>query len=136
MTNTILAIDPGKFNSVLCHFDPNTRAASPRTVKTSPAYCGRNAATTRCQRRHRSLQLRGVVLDLGEELKLPCLWLTHPSELPTRFLSHPFWKIRTGDWLFNILFRQCVCTFHRLLEVADGAVRQRAGALPELQADR
>ena len=28
MTNTILAIDLGKFNSVLCHFDPDTREAS------------------------------------------------------------------------------------------------------------
>ena len=24
------------------------------------------------------------------------LWLTHPSELPTRFLSHPFREVRTG----------------------------------------
>ena len=32
MTNTILAIDLGKFNSVLCHFDADTREASFRTV--------------------------------------------------------------------------------------------------------
>ncbi len=31
MTNTILAIDLGKFNSVLCHSDPETRQASVRT---------------------------------------------------------------------------------------------------------
>ena len=31
MTNTILAIDLGKFNSVLCHFDTDTRQASDRT---------------------------------------------------------------------------------------------------------
>ena len=37
MTNTILAIDLGKFNSVLCHFDPETRGASFRTVKSTPA---------------------------------------------------------------------------------------------------
>ena len=37
MTNSILAIDLGKFNSVLCHFDPDTREASFRTVKTTPA---------------------------------------------------------------------------------------------------
>ncbi len=37
MTNTILAIDLGKFNSVLCHFDTETREATFRTVKTTPA---------------------------------------------------------------------------------------------------
>ena len=37
MTNTILAIDLGKFNSVLGHIDPDTREASFRTVKTTPA---------------------------------------------------------------------------------------------------
>ena len=37
MTNTILAIDLGKFNSVLCAFDPDTREAKFRTVKTTPA---------------------------------------------------------------------------------------------------
>ena len=31
MTNTILAIDLGKFNRVLCHFDTETREASVRT---------------------------------------------------------------------------------------------------------
>ena len=37
MTNIILAIDLGKFNCVLCHFDADTREASFRTVKTTPA---------------------------------------------------------------------------------------------------
>ena len=32
MTNTILAIGFGKFNSVLAHFDPDTRQASVRTA--------------------------------------------------------------------------------------------------------
>ncbi len=32
MTNTILAIDLGKFNSVLCHFDTGMRQASVRTA--------------------------------------------------------------------------------------------------------
>ena len=36
MTNTILAIDLGKFNSVLCRFDAETREASFRTVETMP----------------------------------------------------------------------------------------------------
>ena len=37
MTSIILAIDLGKFNSVLCHFDADTREASFRTVQTTPA---------------------------------------------------------------------------------------------------
>jgi transposase len=41
MTNTILAIDLGKFNSVLCWYDPDTRAATFRTVPTTPEELGR-----------------------------------------------------------------------------------------------
>ncbi len=33
MTTTILAIDRGKFNSVICAFDSDIREASFRTVK-------------------------------------------------------------------------------------------------------
>ncbi len=33
----ILAIDFGKFNSILCHFDPATREAAFRTMATTPA---------------------------------------------------------------------------------------------------
>jgi hypothetical protein len=36
MSVIILAIELGKFNSVLCHYDPETREASFRTVKTTP----------------------------------------------------------------------------------------------------
>jgi len=34
--STILAIDLGKFNSVLCWFEPETRSSVFRTVKTAP----------------------------------------------------------------------------------------------------
>ena len=37
MSDTILAIDLGKFNSVLCWYDPATRATAFRTAKTTPA---------------------------------------------------------------------------------------------------
>lgn len=37
MTDTILAIDLGKFNSVLCWFEPGSRVAEFRTVRTAPA---------------------------------------------------------------------------------------------------
>src|SRR5262245_54963318 len=36
MNSTILAIDLGKFNSVLCWYDPDARATSFRTVATTP----------------------------------------------------------------------------------------------------
>src|SRR5207247_10362095 len=35
MSTTILAVDLGKFNSVLCWYDPSTRAAAFRTVRTA-----------------------------------------------------------------------------------------------------
>jgi len=36
MNSTILAIDLGKFNSVLCWFDPDARAERFRTAPTTP----------------------------------------------------------------------------------------------------
>ena len=74
MSNTILAIDLGKFNSVLCHFDPDTREASFRTVTTIPAVLRAellrrpvvSVAIEACSP-------AGWVHDLCEELKLPCL---------------------------------------------------------------
>ena len=36
MNSTILAIDLGKFNSVLCWFDPDARAERFRTTPTTP----------------------------------------------------------------------------------------------------
>ena len=44
MTNTILAIPLGKFNSVLCRFDADTREASFRTVQTTPGCCARSSS--------------------------------------------------------------------------------------------
>ena len=35
-TDTILAIDLGKFNSVLCSYQPDSRSAAFRTVATTP----------------------------------------------------------------------------------------------------
>ena len=35
-TDTIFAIDLGKFNSVLCFYEPDSRRASFRTVATTP----------------------------------------------------------------------------------------------------
>ena len=35
MSSTILAIDLGKFNSVLCWYEPATRGAAFRTVRTA-----------------------------------------------------------------------------------------------------
>jgi hypothetical protein len=40
MSTTILAIDLGKFNSVLCWYEPATRAALFRTVRTSSGWFG------------------------------------------------------------------------------------------------
>jgi hypothetical protein len=37
MSETILAIDLGKFNSVLCWYDPAGRTAEYRTAKSTPA---------------------------------------------------------------------------------------------------
>ena len=37
MDTTILALDLGKFNSVLCWYEPGTRAATFRTVRTGHA---------------------------------------------------------------------------------------------------
>ena len=36
MSTTILAVDLGKFNSVLCWYEPDTRSAQFRTAKTTP----------------------------------------------------------------------------------------------------
>jgi transposase len=36
MTSAILAVDLGKFNSVFCWYDPDTRGATFRTARTTP----------------------------------------------------------------------------------------------------
>ena len=74
MSAIILAIDLGKFNSVLCHFDADTREASFRTVKTTPAVLRAellrqpvvSVVIEACSP-------AGWVHDLCGELKLPCL---------------------------------------------------------------
>ena len=43
-TATILAVDLGKFNSVLCWYQPQTRSTAFRTVKTSPENLRRELA--------------------------------------------------------------------------------------------
>ena len=35
-TSTILAIDLGKYNSVACHYEPETKATTFRTIRTTP----------------------------------------------------------------------------------------------------
>ena len=74
MSATILAIDLGKFNSVLCAFDPGTREASFRTVKTTPAVLRAELLRQPIDRVViEACSPAGWVHDLCEELKLPCL---------------------------------------------------------------
>jgi transposase len=74
MHDTILALDLGKFNSVLCWYDPATRAASFRTVATTPDDLRREllrqpAAAVVFE----ACSQAGWVHDLGQELGLVCL---------------------------------------------------------------
>lgn len=74
MSAIILAIDLGKFNSVLCAFDPETREASFRTVKTSPAILRVELLRQPVAKVViEACSPAGWVSDLCEELKLPCL---------------------------------------------------------------
>ena len=67
MTNTILAIDRGKFNSVICAFDSDTREASFRTANTTPAIL-------------RAELLRQPVVSVGTSLRGPTSALTIENE--------------------------------------------------------
>ena len=71
---TILAIDLGKFNSVLVWFEPETRATAFRTIKTAPELLRvellRQLAA---QIVFEACSQAGWVHDLCEELKLPAL---------------------------------------------------------------
>jgi len=74
MTTTILAIDLGKFNSVLCWYEPISRSTTFRTVKTTPEDLRRELT------RHPVLVVvfeacsqAGWTHDLCEALKLPTL---------------------------------------------------------------
>ena len=74
MNTTILAVDLGKFNSVLCWYEPGTRAADFRTVPTTPADLRREltrrpvAAVV-----FEACSQAGWVHDLCEELGLDAL---------------------------------------------------------------
>ncbi|HVK16336.1 MAG TPA: IS110 family transposase [Fimbriiglobus sp.] len=74
MSSTILAVDLGKFNSVFCWYEPDTRSAAFRTTTTGPDDLRREltrrpvavAVFEACSQ-------AGWVHDLCEELKLPAL---------------------------------------------------------------
>ena len=74
MSTTILAIDLGKFNSVLCWYEPLGRTAMFRTVKTTPEELRKELTRQpvivvvfeACSQ-------AGWTHDLCEELKLPAL---------------------------------------------------------------
>ena len=74
MTTAILAIDLGKFNSVLCWYEPDTKATVFRTIKTTPAELRkellRQPVVTVV---FEACSQAGGVHDLCEELKLPAL---------------------------------------------------------------
>lgn len=72
--NTILAIDLGKYNSVLCWYDPDSRASTFRTVATTPDELRRELTRTPvtlvvCE----ACSQAGWVHDLCGELDLPVL---------------------------------------------------------------
>jgi transposase len=70
--NTILAVDLGKFNSVLCWFNPDTRDASFRTVVTTPDDLRRELLRQPVARVvFEACSQAGWVHDLCEELGLP-----------------------------------------------------------------
>jgi transposase len=72
--NTILALDLGKYNSVLCWFEPDTRAATFRTVATSPDNLRRELTRQPVARVvFEACSQAGWVHDLCEELRLPAL---------------------------------------------------------------
>ena len=74
MNSTILAIDLGKYNSVLCWYDPASHAAAFRTAATTPDDLRRElvrqpGVTVVCE----ACSQAGWVHDLGEELRLTTL---------------------------------------------------------------
>ena len=71
---TILAIDLGKFNSVLVWFEPETRATAYRTIKTTPELLRVELLRQPvAQVVFEACSQAGWVHDLCEELKLPAL---------------------------------------------------------------
>src|SRR5262245_16397803 len=72
MNTTILAIDLGKFNSVLCWYQPDTRDERYRTVTTTPDQLRREfTRVSVTQVVFEACSQAGWVHDLCEELKLP-----------------------------------------------------------------
>jgi transposase len=72
--NTILAVDLGKYNSVLCWYEPDTRSAAYLTVATTPDDL-RRALTRRPVARvvFEACSQAGRAHDLCEELRLPAV---------------------------------------------------------------
>jgi len=74
MATTILAVDLGKFNSVLCWFEPESRSSALRTVKTNHDDLRRELTRHPvAQAVFEACSQAGWVHDLCEELKLPAL---------------------------------------------------------------
>src|SRR5262249_48715885 len=74
MTSTILAIDLGKFNSVMCWSEPGSRAETFRTVATTPDNLRRELLRRPVARVVLEAGSQaGWVHDLCEELELPAL---------------------------------------------------------------
>lgn len=70
---TILAIDLGKFNSILCWFEPETRSAALRTVRTGDAELrARTAPPTGRPGRVRSLPSGGMGSRPLRRSEIPC----------------------------------------------------------------
>jgi len=70
--NTILAVDLGKFNSVLCWYQPDTRTERFRTIATTPDQLRRELTRVSVtQVVFEACSQAGWVHDLCEELKLP-----------------------------------------------------------------
>jgi len=70
MANTILAADLGKFNSVLCWYEPETRSTAFRTVRTCEEELRRELTRPVVQVVFEACSQAGWVHDLCEELKL------------------------------------------------------------------
>src|SRR5262249_6043161 len=74
VNSTILAIDLGKFNSVMCWSEPGSRAETFRTVATTPDNLRRELLRRPVARVvFEACSQAGWVHDLCEELKLPAL---------------------------------------------------------------
>jgi len=74
MATTILAVDLGKFNSVLCWFEPESRRSAFRTVKTNHDDLRRELTRQPvAQVVFEACSQAGWVHDLCAELKLPAL---------------------------------------------------------------